>query len=148
MTTASQTPGEPAELEALVALAQREHRAGRLAEAAAAYRKILRCGPTSPRCYNNLGNVLSIRASSTKPRPSTSERSRLRTRAYSERTTAWVRFQQALALRPDYAKRTTTWATCCGSRASSTRRWHRLRAKRMARSTAGLRRTRITIARI
>ena len=58
MTTASQTPGEPAELDALVALAQREHRAGRLAEAAAAYRQILVLWPNIAEAYNNLGNVL------------------------------------------------------------------------------------------
>ena len=74
MTTASQTPGEPAELDALVALAQREHRAGRLAEAAAAYRKILALRPDIAEVHNNLGNVLLARASSTKRRPNTSER--------------------------------------------------------------------------
>ena len=58
MTTASPTPGEPAELDALAALAQREHRAGRLAEAAAAYRKILALRPDVAEMYNNLGNVL------------------------------------------------------------------------------------------
>ena len=42
MTKANQTPGEPADLNALVALAQREHRAGRLAEGAEAYRQITR----------------------------------------------------------------------------------------------------------
>ena len=58
MTAASQTPGEPAEMDALVALAQREHRAGRLAEAAAAYRKILALRPDIAEMYNSLANVL------------------------------------------------------------------------------------------
>ena len=58
MTTASQTPGEPAELAALVALAEREHRAGRLAGAAAAYRKILALRPDAAEMHNHLGNVL------------------------------------------------------------------------------------------
>jgi Tfp pilus assembly protein PilF len=58
MTTANPTPGEPAELDALVALAHREHRAGRLAEAAAAYRQILARRPDVAEMHNNLGNVL------------------------------------------------------------------------------------------
>jgi tetratricopeptide (TPR) repeat protein len=58
MTTASQTPGEPTEFDALAALAQREARAGRMAEAAAAYRKILALRPDVADTYNNLGNVL------------------------------------------------------------------------------------------
>jgi tetratricopeptide (TPR) repeat protein len=58
MTTAGQTPGEPAELDALVALADREQNAGRLAEAAAAYRKIVLLRPDIAEAYNNLGNVL------------------------------------------------------------------------------------------
>jgi tetratricopeptide (TPR) repeat protein len=41
-----------------VALAQREQNAGRLAEAAEAYRKILALRPESAEAHNNLGNVL------------------------------------------------------------------------------------------
>ena len=53
MTTPRPTPGEPAEFDALFDLAKRQHRAGRLAEAAAAYRKTLasprhRRGPLQP----------------------------------------------------------------------------------------------------
>ena len=129
MTTASQTPGEPAELDALIALALREHRAGRLAEAAAAYRQVLALRPDIAEAHNNLGIVLL---------------------AQDKLDEAAARFEQALALRPDYAeahnnlgnvlrepgqarpgrgtvsskrslsgrttpRRTTTWATCCCS---------------------------------
>ena len=59
MTTASPTPGEPAVLNALAALAEREHRAGRLGEAASAYRQILTVRPDVAEMHNNLGNVLS-----------------------------------------------------------------------------------------
>jgi tetratricopeptide (TPR) repeat protein len=83
MTTARQTPGEPAELDALVALAPREHRAGRLAEAAAAYRQILALRPDIAEAHNNLGIVLSQQGN------------------YGE---AQARFEQALALRPDNAE--------------------------------------------
>src|ERR1700729_3843017 len=58
MTTSSQTPPEPGDLAALIALAQREHLAGRLAEAAAAYRKILALRTDIAEVYNNLGSVL------------------------------------------------------------------------------------------
>ncbi len=58
MTAASPTPEEPTELDALFALALREHRAGRLAEAAAAYRQILALRPDRAEVWNNLGNVL------------------------------------------------------------------------------------------
>ena len=57
-----------------IALAQREHRAGRLAEAAAAYRQILALRPDIAEVHNNLGNVLKDQGSSTKRRPTTSER--------------------------------------------------------------------------
>jgi tetratricopeptide (TPR) repeat protein len=55
MTTAGPMPGE---FEALVALAERERSAGRLAEAAAACRKILALRPGLAEAYNNLGNAL------------------------------------------------------------------------------------------
>jgi tetratricopeptide (TPR) repeat protein len=61
--TASQTPSLPAEflpaeVDALVVVAEREHRAGRLARAAAAYRQIVALRPDVAETYNNLGNVL------------------------------------------------------------------------------------------
>ncbi|HEY1784248.1 MAG TPA: tetratricopeptide repeat protein [Pirellulales bacterium] len=58
MTAARPTPGETAELEALVALAARQQSAGRLAEAAAAYRQIVLLRPDIAEAHNNLGNVL------------------------------------------------------------------------------------------
>ncbi len=58
MTTAGQTPGEQAQLEALFALALREQNAGHLAEAAVAYRKVLALRPDIAGVRNNLGNVL------------------------------------------------------------------------------------------
>ena len=103
MTTASPTPGYPAEFDALVALAQREHRAGRLAEAAAAYRKILALRPDVAEAYNNLGNVLMDQGK------------------LDEAAAQYER--SGLALKPGLsARRTTTWATSSwAGRASSTR---------------------------
>ena len=77
---ASQTPGDPAESDPL-ALALREHRAGRLPEAAAAYRKVLAIRPENPDAYNNLGVILWQQGN------------------FEEAAT---HYQQALALRPDY----------------------------------------------
>ena len=83
MTTASPTPGEPAALNALVALAQREHRAGRLAEAAEACRKILAIRPDIAEAHNELGIILAKQDRLDEARP---------------------RFEQALALKPGYAE--------------------------------------------
>ncbi len=58
MTATSQAPSAPVELESFVALARREHSAGRLSEAAAAYRKILALRPDIAEAYYDLGNVL------------------------------------------------------------------------------------------
>ena len=52
MTIVSPTPGEAAEFDTLAALAEHEHRAGRLADAAAAYRKILTIWPDLAEAYN------------------------------------------------------------------------------------------------
>jgi tetratricopeptide (TPR) repeat protein len=70
-------------LDALVALALGEHRAGRLPEAAAAYRKILAIRPDIAEAHNNLGNVL------------------LSQRKLDE---AAVHFEHAVALRLDFAE--------------------------------------------
>ena len=117
MTAANRTPGEPAELDALVALAQREHRAGRLAEAAAAYRKILAIRPDIAEAHNNLGIILAQQGKLDEARHGSSKRS-LSGRTTPKRTTTWAmccssqgkldeaaaRYEQALALRPDYAE--------------------------------------------
>ena len=58
MTMPGQTPEGRAEFDALVALARREHQAGRLAEAAAACRKILALRPDLAEPHNNLGVIL------------------------------------------------------------------------------------------
>jgi tetratricopeptide (TPR) repeat protein len=81
MTTASQTPGEQADLEALVALAKREHRSGRLAEAAAACGQILAIRPEMAEVHNDLGIILAQQ---------------------DQLDLALARFEQAVALRPDY----------------------------------------------
>jgi len=81
MTTANPASEEPASLEALVALAQREHGAGRLAEAEAAYRKILALRPDVAEAYNDLGVVLGQQG---------------------KLDQALSRFEQALALQPGY----------------------------------------------
>jgi tetratricopeptide (TPR) repeat protein len=117
MTTASQTPGEPAELEALVALALGEHRAGRLAEAAAAYRKILALRPDSAEVYSNLGDILREqgkldaaaahyeRAVALKPALfQTLNNLGNLLRAQGKLHQAAARLEQALALKPDFAE--------------------------------------------
>ena len=58
MTTAGPTSASAAEVHHFVILAQRQHSAGRLAEAAAFYRKILAIKPDIAEAYNDLGNVL------------------------------------------------------------------------------------------
>jgi len=83
MTTANQTSSEPGELDALIALALGEHQAGRLAEAAAAYRKILALRPDIAEAYNNLGNVLLGQGN------------------FDE---AVAQFERAVALKPDFAE--------------------------------------------
>ncbi|HEX4146691.1 MAG TPA: tetratricopeptide repeat protein [Pirellulales bacterium] len=83
MTTASQTSSEPGELEALIALALGEHQAGRLAEAAATYRKILAIRPDIAEAHNNLANVLL---------------------GQGEPDEAVAHFEHAVTLRPDFAE--------------------------------------------
>ncbi|HEX4142545.1 MAG TPA: tetratricopeptide repeat protein [Pirellulales bacterium] len=60
MTTASPTPGGPADLAALAAVAEHQQRAGRLAEAAAAYRAILALRPDCAEVHNSLGDILRL----------------------------------------------------------------------------------------
>jgi len=117
LTTASQTPGSPAEFDALVALAQREQSAGRLAEAAAVYRKILVLRPDIAEAYNNLGNVLQDqgkldeaaaqyeRAVALKPGLFQTHNNLGNIfRAQGKLEQAVARYEQALALRPDLAE--------------------------------------------
>ena len=66
-----------------MALAQREHRAGRLVEAAAAYHRILALRPDIAEVYNDLGIILAQQG---------------------KLDLALARFEQAVALRPDYAE--------------------------------------------
>jgi tetratricopeptide (TPR) repeat protein len=70
-------------LDVLVALAQSEHRAGRLAAAAAACRKILALRPDVAEAHNELGIILAKQG---------------------KLDQALVRFEQALTLRPAYAE--------------------------------------------
>jgi len=82
MAAASPGPDSVAELEALFSLAQHEHRAGRLAEAAEAYGKILAIRPDIAEIHNNLGVVL---------------------RTLGQLDQAVARYRQAIALKPDLA---------------------------------------------
>jgi len=80
MTAASPTPGEPADLAVLAAVAHREHRAGRLAEAAAAYRMILELRPDSAETHHSLGDIFQMQG---------------------QLDDAAGQYEQALSLRPD-----------------------------------------------
>ncbi|HEX4145689.1 MAG TPA: tetratricopeptide repeat protein [Pirellulales bacterium] len=83
MATASPTPEEPAAVDALMARAHREHRAGRLAEAAAAYREILAIRPDLAEAHNFLGIALAQQGNLEEAR---------------------ARFAEAVALKPNYAE--------------------------------------------
>ncbi|HEX4142601.1 MAG TPA: tetratricopeptide repeat protein [Pirellulales bacterium] len=82
MTAASPMPDEPADFDSLLALALGHHRAGRLAEADAAYRAILALRPDVAEVHRNLAGVL---------------------RSLGKLDEAAARYRQALALRPDSA---------------------------------------------
>jgi tetratricopeptide (TPR) repeat protein len=117
MTTSRPTPGGPTEFDALVALAKREHRAGRLAEAAAAYRQILMLRPDIAAAHSDLGNVLvrqgkldeaaaqferalALRPDSAEPYNDLG----IVLRAQGKLDQAAARYRQAIALRPDFAQ--------------------------------------------
>jgi len=117
MTTASQTPGEPSELDTLVALAERHQSAGRLAEAAAAYRRIVLLRPDIAEAYNNLGNVLVDqgqldeaaaqyeRATALKPSLFQAHNNLANIlKVQGQLDQAVARYEQALALRPELAE--------------------------------------------
>ena len=106
MTAASQMPGSTAEFDALVALAQREHRAGRLTEAAAACHKILAIRPDVAETHNNLGVILAQQGNFDQALP-------------------W--FEQAIPSSRDTPSAQTTWPISCSAKASSTRRPHTTR---------------------
>ena len=101
----------------LGALAGREHRAGRLAEAAAAYRQILALRPDSAETYNHLGNVLLRQGkydeAAARIRTSTGSQARSLRGAQQlgcifqqqgKLDQALARFEQAIALAPNYAE--------------------------------------------
>jgi tetratricopeptide (TPR) repeat protein len=117
MTTSSQTSETQAEFEALAALAQREHNAGRLPEAIEAYRKILALRPGMAEVYNNLGSALQRqgkldeavaefeRAAALKPQlfqPHSSLGDIFLQQGQLDQAVA--RYRQAIALRPDSAE--------------------------------------------
>jgi len=117
MTTSSQTPGEQAAFDALVALAKREANAGRLAEAEAAYRKILALRPDFGEACNNLGKVLLDqgkldeaatqfeRALAINPNfPDAYNNLGAALRVQGKLDQAVARLEQAIALKPDYAQ--------------------------------------------
>ena len=82
MTTARHTPEGQIDVDALFAQALADHRAGRLAEAAAGYRQILALRPDLAEVHSNLGTLL------------------WHAQQVDE---AVAEFQQALALKPDLA---------------------------------------------
>ncbi|HEX4145025.1 MAG TPA: tetratricopeptide repeat protein [Pirellulales bacterium] len=82
MSSASEKLTKPDEFAALVALAQREHQAGRLAAAAAAYQRVLAVRPDFAVAHNDLGIIHA-------------QQGRL------DQALAW--FERAISLQPDYA---------------------------------------------
>jgi tetratricopeptide (TPR) repeat protein len=117
MTTSSQTSPEQAEFEALVALAQREHSAGRLSEAIEVYRKLLALRPDLAEVYCNLGSALQSqgkldeavaqfeRATTLKPQLFQAHNSLGDIfRQQGKLDEAVARYRQAIALRPNFAE--------------------------------------------
>ncbi|HEX4142092.1 MAG TPA: tetratricopeptide repeat protein [Pirellulales bacterium] len=117
MTAASPGPPDRAELDALVALSQREYRAGRFAEAAAACRKILALRPGIPEMHGNLGIVLAQQGELDQALAQFDQAIALRPNfaevhnnaghvleLQGKLDAAAARFEQAIALRPDYAE--------------------------------------------
>ncbi|HEY1784249.1 MAG TPA: sulfotransferase [Pirellulales bacterium] len=117
MTAASPPPQKPAELDALVALAERELNAGRLAEAAAAYRQIVLLRPDLAEAHNNLGNVLVGQRQLDEARVQYERATELNPALFQafnnlanvlteqgQLDEAVTRYEQALALKPDLAE--------------------------------------------
>ncbi|HEX4144960.1 MAG TPA: tetratricopeptide repeat protein [Pirellulales bacterium] len=117
MTTSSPKPGSQAELEALVALAQREQQQGRFVQAAAAWRKFIALRPGIADAHNCLANVLMFqgkldeaadqyeRATALKPDlfPAHNNLGNI-LRRQGKLEQAVARYQKVLALRPDLAE--------------------------------------------
>ncbi|HEX4142116.1 MAG TPA: tetratricopeptide repeat protein [Pirellulales bacterium] len=116
MTTARPTPGVPADLTALVQLARGHHRAGRLAEAADAYRKALHLRPDLADVHNDLGILLAQQGNvdaalahleqAVALKPTFAEGHNnlgIVLRSQGKLDQAEVHYRQSLALKPDYA---------------------------------------------
>jgi tetratricopeptide (TPR) repeat protein len=117
MTKPSQAPREPAEFDALIALADHEDRAGRPAEAAAAYRQILAIRPDVAEVHNNFGNLLRSQGKLDEAAAHYERAVILDSGLVQARNNlgnvlrdqgkldqALVRYQEAIALRPDFAE--------------------------------------------
>ncbi len=118
MTSRRNRSDDPAQLNALVELAQREHRAGRLAQAAAAYRRILAIRPDVGEVHNDLGIVFAqqgdLAAATTCFLQAIALRPKLADAFFNLGNVlqnlgrfgeAVQRYEQAIALRPDYDRR-------------------------------------------
>ena len=124
MTTARQTPDWAAESRCPFALAVRQQRAGRLEEAAAAYRQLLALRPNCPSCTTTWGGSLpagAIRRSPAAVRASHRPEAGLR-HAYNNLATAADQGRLDLAAAAyrrwplSHTQRPTTpWPTCCAS---------------------------------
>jgi tetratricopeptide (TPR) repeat protein len=127
MTMPSQRSPQPTDLGALIALAQREHHAGRLAEAAAAYRQILALQPNLAEAYNNLGNVLLVQGQLDEARVQYERATALKPELFQAHNRlgdvfhrqgkldqAVTRYRRAIALRPDLAETHNNLAAVLG----------------------------------
>ncbi|HEX4144621.1 MAG TPA: tetratricopeptide repeat protein [Pirellulales bacterium] len=117
MKAVRSTTTNPSELDALVTLAQREQNAGRLAEAAAAYREILALRPDIAEANANLGVVLANQGSLEEAASQLERAVELQPQliqahnilgeilgAQGKLDQAAMRFRQVLALDPDIAE--------------------------------------------
>ena len=115
-----------------------EQRAGRLAEAAAAYRKIVALRPDIAEAYNSLGNVLVGQGQLDEAAAQYRASGGSQAHALSDLQQSGQHPARAGQARPGRGalsasarrqarlcrRRTSTWATSCGSKANSTRPWH------------------------
>ena len=119
-----------------LAVAIQHHEAGRLPQAEEIYRQILHTDPDNPEALHLLGLAAFPRSASTttpscpigkaiasNPRaPAFHNNLGLALRAQGRLDEAAKSLRRAVALKPDYPRRTTTWAWRSGSRRGSTRR--------------------------